>query len=150
VDDAVVAVIITAYASLDTAVEATKRGAYDYLAKPFTPDELMAVVSRALRHHLALEEAARLRKQRERDLLALASEKSRLHTVIDCMADGLVVINRDRQVVLANPAALRLLCQHELPVGAAADDCLGNPRLVELISDALEAGPGTRSHESWR
>jgi len=33
-DPDTVAVVITAYASLDTAVEATKRGAYDYLAKP--------------------------------------------------------------------------------------------------------------------
>ena len=33
-------VMITAYASIETAVKATKRGAYDFLAKPFTPDEL--------------------------------------------------------------------------------------------------------------
>ena len=36
----VLTIMITAYASLETAVPATKRGAYDFLAKPFTPDEL--------------------------------------------------------------------------------------------------------------
>jgi PAS domain S-box-containing protein len=144
VDAAVVAVIITAYASLDTAVEATKRGAYDYLAKPFTPDELMAVVTRAWRHHLALEEAAQLRDLREYDMLALASEKSRLHTIIACMTDGLVVINRDRQVVLTNPAALRLLRKDELPVGEPVAECVGDRDLVELIVNALAAGVGTR------
>ena len=34
------AIMMTAYASLETAVTATKRGAYDFLAKPFTPAEL--------------------------------------------------------------------------------------------------------------
>jgi len=39
-------VVITAYATIDTAVEAIKLGAVEYLAKPFTPDELLEVVKR--------------------------------------------------------------------------------------------------------
>jgi two-component system, NtrC family, response regulator AlgB len=39
-------VVITAYASIDTAVEAMKRGAIDYIAKPFTPDQLDLITSR--------------------------------------------------------------------------------------------------------
>jgi NtrC-family two-component system response regulator AlgB len=39
-------VVITAYASIDTAVEATRRGALDYLPKPFTPAQVSAVVQR--------------------------------------------------------------------------------------------------------
>ncbi|EAT58174.1 sigma-54-dependent transcriptional regulator [Chlorobium ferrooxidans] len=39
-------VIITAYASIETAVEAMKRGASDYLAKPFTPDQLESITAR--------------------------------------------------------------------------------------------------------
>jgi DNA-binding NtrC family response regulator len=42
-------VMVTGYASIDTAVEAIQRGASDYVAKPFTPDELYAAASRALR-----------------------------------------------------------------------------------------------------
>ena len=41
-------VIVTGYASVDTAVEAIKRGANDYIAKPFTPDELYSVANRVL------------------------------------------------------------------------------------------------------
>jgi DNA-binding NtrC family response regulator len=41
-------VIITGYASVDNAVEAIRRGAHDYMAKPFTPDELCALTRRAL------------------------------------------------------------------------------------------------------
>jgi NtrC-family two-component system response regulator AlgB len=37
-------VVITAYASIDTAVEAMRRGAFDYLPKPFTPDQLLLLI----------------------------------------------------------------------------------------------------------
>jgi NtrC-family two-component system response regulator AlgB len=37
-------VVITAYASIDTAVEAMRRGAFDYLSKPFTPDQLLLLI----------------------------------------------------------------------------------------------------------
>ncbi|UCH33401.1 MAG: response regulator [Armatimonadota bacterium] len=144
-----VAVIITAYASLDTAVEATKRGAYDYLAKPFTPDELMAIVTRGLAHCRLLTEARRLREQRERDLLALASEQSRLRTIIDCMADGLLVMNRDHQLVLYNPAALRLLRRDELTLGDLASRCLDCPELVDTIETTLKTQAPTRTQREF-
>ena len=44
---ALLAIMVTAYASLETAVHATKLGAFDFLAKPFTPDELRTVVRKA-------------------------------------------------------------------------------------------------------
>jgi NtrC-family two-component system response regulator AlgB len=40
-------VIITAFASLDTAIEAIRKGAFDYVPKPFTPDQLRVVLDRA-------------------------------------------------------------------------------------------------------
>jgi two-component system, NtrC family, response regulator AlgB len=40
-------VIITAYATVDTAVEAMKRGAWDYVPKPFTPTQIRHVVEKA-------------------------------------------------------------------------------------------------------
>ncbi len=42
-------VVITAYATVDTAVEAMRRGAADYLPKPFTPDQIRVVLSRVVR-----------------------------------------------------------------------------------------------------
>jgi DNA-binding response OmpR family regulator len=42
-------VMVTGYASIDTAVEAIQRGANDYMAKPFTPEELFTTASKALR-----------------------------------------------------------------------------------------------------
>ena len=60
----VLTVMITAYASLDTAVAATKRGAYDFLAKPFTPDELKSAVRKAAKHLLLQREARRLAEEK--------------------------------------------------------------------------------------
>ena len=42
-------VLMTAYATIETAVDAIKQGAFDYLPKPFTADQLQAVIQRTLR-----------------------------------------------------------------------------------------------------
>ncbi len=53
-----VVIIITAYGTVDSAVEAMKRGAYDFLSKPFTPEALSSIVKRAVDSRLrALEDA---------------------------------------------------------------------------------------------
>jgi signal transduction histidine kinase len=57
-------VMITAYASLETAVQATKIGAFDFLAKPFNPDELKAAVYKAGKHHMAQRAARKLAAER--------------------------------------------------------------------------------------
>jgi signal transduction histidine kinase len=57
-------VMITAYASLDTAIKATKRGAYDFLAKPFTPMELKAAVRKAVKHLVIRRQVRRLAEER--------------------------------------------------------------------------------------
>lgn len=56
IDPQIIVVVITGYATVDTAVEALKRGAYDFLPKPFSPDELRLIVQRGLeRRRLTLE-----------------------------------------------------------------------------------------------
>ncbi|MFO7964956.1 MAG: sigma-54 dependent transcriptional regulator [Desulfobacterales bacterium] len=56
-------VIMTAYASVGTAVEALKSGAYDYLSKPLDIEELKMLVEKALNHY-RLQEENRLMKER--------------------------------------------------------------------------------------
>ncbi len=58
----VVVILLTAYGSIDAAVEAVKSGAYDYLTKPFNPEELKLVVSKALEHRSVVEENQNLRE----------------------------------------------------------------------------------------
>jgi len=57
-------VMITAYATLEMAIEATKRGAHDVLPKPFTPDDLRVALRRAVRHYLVQREARRLAEEK--------------------------------------------------------------------------------------
>src|SRR5437868_4203268 len=56
-------ILITAYASVETAVEAMKMGAYDYVTKPFKIDELQMTIQRALDYEAALRENVYLRKE---------------------------------------------------------------------------------------
>ncbi|HUS58967.1 MAG TPA: ATP-binding protein [Planctomycetota bacterium] len=60
-------IMVTAYASLETAVSAVKRGAYDFLAKPFTPDELRSTVRKAA-GRLVLAKQARKFAQEKRQV----------------------------------------------------------------------------------
>jgi two-component system, NtrC family, response regulator HydG len=61
VDSDLTVVIMTGYASVETAVEALKMGAYDYITKPIDPDELVHLVSNALGHKRYKRELERLR-----------------------------------------------------------------------------------------
>jgi DNA-binding NtrC family response regulator len=56
-------IVITAFGSIETAVEAMKQGAYDYLEKPFKLDELRLCIQRALSYNEAVLENIYLRKQ---------------------------------------------------------------------------------------
>jgi len=62
----IVLIVITGYASIVSAVEAMKKGAYDYLPKPFTPDQIRAVTKRGIEHRLLKIEADGLREEKER------------------------------------------------------------------------------------
>lgn len=59
----IIMIIITAYATVDTAVKAMKEGAYDYLVKPFDPDELSLVIKKISQHIRLSRENILLRKQ---------------------------------------------------------------------------------------
>jgi two-component system response regulator HydG len=59
---AIPVIIMTAYSSVETAVEALKNGAYDYLTKPLDFDELRLIIERAMDHRQLREENRRLRE----------------------------------------------------------------------------------------
>ncbi len=56
-------VIITAYATVDTAVEAMREGAEDYISKPFNLDEIRLIVRKAFRKKALLDDNRLLRSQ---------------------------------------------------------------------------------------
>jgi two-component system response regulator HydG len=62
VDPELVVIIMTGYASVETAVAALKNGAYDYVTKPLDPDEIAHLVKNALSHREAKQENIRLKE----------------------------------------------------------------------------------------
>ncbi len=66
VDPQAVIIIITAYASVESALSAMKMGAYDYIQKPFKHDELLLIIERALEHRKLQDENIRLRDELNR------------------------------------------------------------------------------------
>jgi DNA-binding NtrC family response regulator len=61
----IILIIMTGYASVETAVQALKDGAYDYITKPFDPDDLTHVIHKALEHYRMTKENLRLRESLE-------------------------------------------------------------------------------------
>jgi two-component system phosphate regulon sensor histidine kinase PhoR len=102
-------IIITGHGTVADAVECMKKGAYDFVTKPFRVDHLTLAVKRALEKQRLERETRRLQEEQARNLYTLAMEQSRMHTIVNCMADGVLVTNRNLEVVLVNPSFMRLL-----------------------------------------
>src|SRR3974377_1242374 len=60
IDSDMLVIIMTGYASVETAIAALKNGAYDYVSKPFDPDDIAHTVHNALAHKQAHQKNARL------------------------------------------------------------------------------------------
>lgn len=63
IDSSIIVIIITAYGTVDTAVEAMKDGAYDYLSKPIDPDKLTVLVRNAVNQKRLLAENIQLKQK---------------------------------------------------------------------------------------
>ena len=133
-------IVITGYATVESAVEAMKKGAYDFIPKPFTPDQLRLVVRRALERRALQKEAEFLRQERERSLRDIATEKSKVKTIINCMGDGVLVCDQEGCVALSNPAANRMLKIPEISLlGHSLHECKVQPELFQTIMASVKA-----------
>ena len=65
IDPNIITVVITGYATVESAVEAMKKGAYDFLPKPFTPDQLRIIIRRGLERRKLTLETESLRKEKK-------------------------------------------------------------------------------------
>lgn len=78
-------IIITAYATVDTAVAAIKQGAYDYIVKPFHPEELGLIIKKIIEHQNLVKENILLRKEltRRYEFSDIIGKSPKLQKVFD-------------------------------------------------------------------
>lgn len=95
-DPAIVSIVITGYATIDSAIEAMKKGAYDFLPKPFSPEDLRLIITRGLERRRLVLEAEDLRREKrllEDHFITLVSHQLR---------SPLVAIQQFFEVMLAD------------------------------------------------
>ena len=102
-------IIIAGHGTLDSAVECMKKGAYDFITKPFQIDQFLLSIKRAADKRKAEIKERQTQEEIIQTLFDFNTEKKRLKTIINCMADGVMVTNRNLEVVLHNPAFMRLM-----------------------------------------
>jgi PAS domain S-box-containing protein len=145
--EAVICVVITAYASVETAIQALQKGAYDFLCKPFYPEDLIATLERCF-ERLALkrdrEAAERALFIRNRELEAVNGRLKRAVAAMHALSSSATLpalyttaIETLAHVMGAENAALYLTDGSELALHKALRD--GLPSQLSL--------PGTRTFE---
>ena len=118
-----VVIVITGYATLEHSIEAMKKGAFDFIPKPFTPDQLRAVVDKSLRYTGALQD--------------IADSRSRLGVMVNSLSDGVMTTDARKVIVQINPAFLHMIDYHgEEEVGRLVDDIIDDDALLESIGQA--------------
>ena len=98
----VVVIIMTGHGSIETAVEAMRQGAYDYVVKPLRPEEIVHCVGRALEHrHLSNEVTALRRELRDKysveNMVGASAAMQAVHRFIGVVSatDGTVLIQSE-------------------------------------------------------
>ena len=138
-DENIIVIVITGFATIESAVDTLKKGVYDYIPKPFTPEELRKVVRKGLDRRKLLNQASTLRKEREKSLLKLAAQKSKMSTIINCMGEGLIATDKNAQISLINPIACKMLnIQEPCHIGTSISGLLNNEELEVLILEMLK------------
>jgi two-component system phosphate regulon sensor histidine kinase PhoR len=135
-------VVITGHGTVDNAVECMRQGAYDFVTKPFSADHLLLIVKRAVEKENLERRTRILQEEQARNLYDLSVEQSRLKTIINCMAEGVLVTNRDLEVVLYNPALLQLLDLPQAPERPTALEAyIPDEQLVQGLRNVTAQSP---------
>jgi two-component system sensor histidine kinase/response regulator len=109
IDSTVVAIVITGYATVSSAVDAMKGGAYDFLPKPFTPDEFRLITKRGMEKRALVLETMALRREREmlrENFAAIVSHE--LKSPIGAIQQNLYVLTRELTPKFTDEQAQRL------------------------------------------
>lgn len=116
IDQDIAVIMVTAYASLESAIEALQAGAYDYIRKPIVREDLLRSVERAFeRQRLTVENRMLIQqlKARLEEVKSLSREKEEIFRILD---EGLVVLEENGKIMDLNPKAEQLLGWQDKPV----------------------------------
>jgi len=135
-NEGILVIVITGYATVETAITAMKHGAYDFIPKPFEPDQLRIVVNRAAEKIRLTRDARKLEEEKTRTLSDLDTEKSRIRTIIESLPDGVLVTNASGKVVLINPSCKQLLhLDPDMGPGRQIEDYVPDETLSKLVME---------------
>jgi signal transduction histidine kinase/DNA-binding response OmpR family regulator len=123
-------IIITGYASLESAVEAVRKGAYDYLRKPFVNEELLKTTSNALDHK-------KLKEYNRRSEIALLESEDRFANLIVNSLSGIAIIQKDN-VVYQNPEQRKLFRNLQEPFSIKGFACV-HPDDFEKVNQTYQS-----------
>jgi two-component system, OmpR family, phosphate regulon sensor histidine kinase PhoR len=119
-----VIIVISGYATVENSIEAMKRGAFDFIPKPFSPEQLRVLTKKAIEYTRAMQD--------------IADEKSRMRVLINRLTDGVMATDSAKRVVLANPAFLRLTgCREVEAVGREVGALIPNAQIEQMIDRSL-------------
>ncbi|MFO7461831.1 MAG: response regulator, partial [Desulfatiglandales bacterium] len=136
-------IIMTGHGTLDIAVACMKKGAYDFVTKPFELDQLVLTMGRAVEKRNLERKAREYQEEIVRNLLDLNTQKKRLETIFNCIANGIMVTDKNLRVVLHNPALSRLL-ERSGPIQAAVpvSEVIEEPSFIETLKRIQERQSG--------
>jgi two-component system, NtrC family, response regulator AtoC len=116
-------IVMTAYGSMELAIQAMKKGAYDYLSKPFSPDQLLLTLKKAEERESLRREVTRLREE-------------------------VSIGRRYRQIISKSPAMTKALevaakvAKHRSPVLITGESGTGKELVARLIHDESDRAKG--------
>ncbi len=124
-----VIIVITGYATIEHSVEAMKKGAFDFIPKPFSPQDLRIVIAKALDFIRTLQD--------------IATERSRMRVLINQLGDGVMAIDNQQKVALVNPAFMKMMrCPRENVIGRPVNELIENEKVREILHAALNSEKG--------
>jgi diguanylate cyclase (GGDEF)-like protein len=162
IDDSITRVVMTGYATMDNAIASLRRGAYDFIQKPFTSVQLAAVLARALerrrlvvenaRYRLNLEEMVRIKSQ------ALTNALSEIKQSYDFSLEAMVAMVDARERSTGQHSvrvrAMTLILGRKMGLSERELEDLRHGALLHdigkiAIPDAILLKPGPLTAEEW-
>ncbi len=120
-----VVIIITGYATIEHSIEAMKKGAFDFLSKPFSPGELRQCTSKAIDFLQTLQD--------------IVTEKSRMRVMINTLNNGVLTTDNQKRIALANPVFLKAInCKKKAVIGQSVASLGCDSWLMEMIDKAID------------